>query len=740
MRQTFLVLTILFGLIAPVDAGETAPHRYALLVGCTQYPYCKRIRELNGPRNDVPLMARVLTERFGFEDKNIVRLVGWPDEPAKQPTHDNIVSAFEDLVRKATPDTQIVILMSGHGTQVPIPEDQKNPLDPKNPESDGLDEVFLPADVKSWSTLGLGNALRDDQIGGWLNAMRDKGASVWILFDCCHSGTMTRGDELSRAAGPDELEIPAADLERAKKAARKAAEVNPTSVESKPVDLRATGQGKKGNITAFYAAQPFEEAPELPRPAGVAKVPENYYGLMTFVVAQALLAQPEDRPLSYRDLSQLVLGRYRAERGSRGPTPLFDINDNRPVLGITGKSWPQQKALTFEKHDDELRVIGGALRGMSPGCLLKLVGPASAEGVAKLLGYVRVKSATIATAVVEPCEYEGRPAVSLDDLPAIGRCEIVARDLGETRVKLRTRLSAEKSLEKQNELLSNCLSALSDEARDLITKPQTADEDAWVLWLASQKEAREFGFELADASVLLVHSDVFGTASPQSARSIKEAIRTKRPSARFAIEPAKVLAAQLENDLRRIFTWQCLWRFAAESAGSKSDRPAVTLEVAALKSAEDRTAGEVLRGSVLSPGQCLEVRVENPSDENQWVTVLFLGADYHIELFAADSVKSENKLTPFQVEIDDSSLGNEGLIVLSLPMSEYRQQPDFKFLEQTGLGSGSRALGANPAGLDTPFGRLMQTALRGKTTRGPSAAAPDNAHFTSWTWITAPRR
>lgn len=740
MQKTLLIIMVLIGLIDPVIAGEVAPHRYALLVGCTKYPYCKRIRELNGPRNDVPLMARVLTERFGFEDKNIVRLVGWPDEPAKQPTHDNIVAAFEDLVRKATPDSQIVILMSGHGTQVPIPEDQKNPLDPKNPESDGLDEVFLPADVKSWSTSGLGNALRDDQIGEWLSAMRDKGASVWILFDCCHSGTMTRGDEVSRAAGSDELEIPAADLERAQKAAKKAAEVNPTSVESTPVDLRATNRGKKGSITAFYAAQPFEEAPELPRPVGMPKVPENYYGLMTFVVAQALLAQPEDRPLSYRDLSQLVLSRYRADRGSRGPTPLFDIDDNRPVLGITGKSWPQQKTLAFEKHDGELRVIGGALRGLSPGCILKLVSPGSDEGATKVLGYVRVNTATVATAVVEPCEYEGRPAVSLDDLPAIGRCELVVRDLGETRVKLRTRLSTEKSLEKHNELLANCLSTLSDETRELITNPQTADENAWVLWLASPKEAREFGFELADASVLLVHSDVFAIASPGAAPSIREAIRTKRPSARFAIESPKVLAAQLENDLRRIFTWQCLWRFAAQSDGPKADRPTVTLEVAALKSTEGRAVGEVLRGGVLNPGQGLEVRVENLSDENQWVTVLFLGADYHIELFAAESVKSENKLTPFQVEIDDTSLGNEGLIVLSLPMSEYRQQPDFKFLEQEGLGSGSRAVRANPAGLETPFGRLMRTALRGKTTRGPSATAPDNANFTSWTWITAPRR
>src|SRR5438552_1964752 len=51
------------------------------------------------------------------------------------------------------------------------------------------------------------NVIKDDQVGAWLDRLRDKGASVWIVFDCCHAGTMTRGAtkdaaEVSRTVDP----------------------------------------------------------------------------------------------------------------------------------------------------------------------------------------------------------------------------------------------------------------------------------------------------------------------------------------------------------------------------------------------------------------------------------------------------------------------------------------------------------------------------------------------------------
>lgn len=722
-------------------ADDPAPQRHALLVGCTKYPYCKRVKELHGPLNDVPLFSRVLTERFGFEEKNIVRLLGWPEDPAQRPTHQNIVQAFEQLVEKADAGAQIVILMTGHGTQVPIPDTQLNPLDPKNPEPDGLDEVFLPADVTKWSTNGLGNAIRDDQIGRWLDAMRDKGASVWILFDCCHSGTITRGDEIPRSAAQDDLEVPAEVRQKIRPAA-----VQPGNPHNEVAAIERTGprNSSEGSVTAFYAAQPFEEAPELPRPSGAARVPGNYYGLLTYVVSQALLEQPEGRSLTYRDLSQIVLGRYRAERGSRGPTPLFDIRENRKVLGLIAEQWPRRASLVYERHDGELRVVGGTLRGLTPGSVLRLFAPgAGGAGTTKPLAFVRVKSASATAAVVEPFDHEGMEAIAVDALPVIGRCELVSRDLGDMRVRVRIRPSSDKSLAKQNAILSDSLEQLPPATKALVTKVES-DQEAWTLWLASPSEARAAGIALKQPQVLLLHSDALTGAPRSQGDAMAEASGRRadlsRSSAQYPITAARDLAALLDEDIHRIFAWHCLWRLTGQLGGQRAQPGPVTLEVAAVRSADDPTPGEVLRGEVLHPGQFLEVRVANPGDEGQWVTVLFLGADHSIEVFASEGVAAGKSLSSFRLQINDSSHGNEGLVVLSLPMSEYRQQPDFKFLEQEGLGTRNRG-GGNETSVPepkTPFGKLVQSALRGKQTRGPVAGAPENPDFTSWTWTTLP--
>ncbi len=201
---------------------------FALLVGCTEYPNCPRLRELYGPVNDVPMWASLLTDPngFAFPKENVTQLVGWPKEDANRPTYSNIIKGFEELVAKAKQDSRIVIVLSGHGIQVPVPSSQKNLLDPKNPEPDGLDEVFLPADVTAWTDDRLPNGLADNQIATYLERVRAKGAHILIVFDCCHSGTMTRGAadvrEISRVADPAALKIPGAAYEQAATRAKKA--------------------------------------------------------------------------------------------------------------------------------------------------------------------------------------------------------------------------------------------------------------------------------------------------------------------------------------------------------------------------------------------------------------------------------------------------------------------------------------------------------------------------------------
>ena len=51
---------------APVAVPAATGSKLALLVGCTKYIYRDNISPLNGPRNDVPAMARLLVGSFGL--------------------------------------------------------------------------------------------------------------------------------------------------------------------------------------------------------------------------------------------------------------------------------------------------------------------------------------------------------------------------------------------------------------------------------------------------------------------------------------------------------------------------------------------------------------------------------------------------------------------------------------------------------------------------------------------------
>src|SRR5690606_36390684 len=77
-----------------------------------------------------------------------------------------------------------------------------------DPEPDGLDEVLLPADsqyVEHDDFVELANAITDDELREWLNQMRQRGASTWVVVDACHSGTVTRGRQRVREIRPESI-------------------------------------------------------------------------------------------------------------------------------------------------------------------------------------------------------------------------------------------------------------------------------------------------------------------------------------------------------------------------------------------------------------------------------------------------------------------------------------------------------------------------------------------------------
>jgi len=244
----FVLLLVLSAFSPPrirADAPPRPQRKLALLVGCTHYELPK-LPELWGPANDIPLWSKQLVDGFGFARADVQVLVGWPDDSRARPTYANIIRAFENLINAASEGNQIVVILSGHGSQVPVPEGNDFRL---NPEPDGMDEVFLPADVRSWGPGGVVNAIKDDQIGGWLDRLRGKGAHVFIVFDSCNSGTMTRGSggsgERPRGVRPAELGVPDEAIRTAADRAR-AAGVEPPARPRRGV--RSPGERQPGGV------------------------------------------------------------------------------------------------------------------------------------------------------------------------------------------------------------------------------------------------------------------------------------------------------------------------------------------------------------------------------------------------------------------------------------------------------------------------------------------------------------
>ncbi|MFQ5844131.1 MAG: caspase family protein, partial [Planctomycetota bacterium] len=256
---------------------------HALLVGCTEYPVLRerlgkekydaaRIA-LVGPANDVVLMRRTLLEVFGVAPDRIKALAGWPEEAAQRPTHDNIIGELDRLAKAVKRGDRVLIHMAGHGSQAP---------DTSGDELDALDEIFLPADVAGWDRQAgkVAGSITDDVLGAKVRAIRDAGAMVWLLMDCCHSGTMVRGGGQGlrmRRLDPEYLGVPPTTTRGA------------GAEEDEPLPERELGDDQNlGAIVAMYAAQSYKLAPEMPLPRSGPREETRPHGLFTYMVVSQL--------------------------------------------------------------------------------------------------------------------------------------------------------------------------------------------------------------------------------------------------------------------------------------------------------------------------------------------------------------------------------------------------------------------------------------------------------------------
>ena len=360
-------------MLGSAPRGQAAD--YAVLVGVGNYEL-EGVTDLQGPPNDVRMMQEALRDR-NVPDANMAVLAdGIPG--AALPTRAAIMDALNAVVDKideATPGGDSVTLyFSGHGTRQP---------DRNDDETDGLDELFLPMDIRKWdgsndAQAQVPNAIVDDELGVLVAAMRAKNATVWVIMDSCHSGSGTRFAQRDVRA----RQVPTSVF---------GFHADPLAVTVEEKDdfgapgIRQEDALEKGGFVAFFAAQAFQQAVEVAMERDDDGT-KTFYGLFTAHLAQRLKTSPD---LSFRQLFEAVkfdIEKYQADRGG-SQWPAFeasrDAMEQVPISRGSGKNRTWRLAANNT-------ITAGVLHGLRNGSVLAVYDDATA-GDDDIVGYIQVR-------------------------------------------------------------------------------------------------------------------------------------------------------------------------------------------------------------------------------------------------------------------------------------------------------------------------------------------------------------
>jgi hypothetical protein len=705
----------------PVPVPE-ADRNQALLVGCTRYPNLES-PWLEGPGNDVVLMRTLLVENFHFPDPAIVTLAEGGDSDHR-PTRGNIERAFQRLAERAVPGQQVVILLSGLGSQQPDTE----PLD----EPDGLDEIFLPADVGPWDSRAgkVANAITDDALHAWLGAICAKGAHVWLIADSCHAGTLIRGRgvEISRKVAPAAL-VPGAVLQ-----------------EVRPRAATVEDLGRRPGLVVLHAAQPDEPTVEDRLPD--ARSP--YHGLLTYTLVQTL--KEARAPLTFWELTRRIYANYLA-LGRSSPLPLLDARDeegNGYVLN--SEKAPGSASYLLERETPARGIVHtGALDGLTVGSRLAVETVAEGPKGDDIARFVRVVEGGLSPlrARVEPCQSNGTPEPR--DLPVSARCRVDFIDCGDLRLRVAV-----------DRLVGAEVTAEQGSPTNL-AEPERARLTA-LLHEASASEEREHRLFAPEDEV--ARADWLIRATTPGADTLvlvpgqgwAKASEAPLPS---SFGPFSASAAELKDRLFRIARAQNLLKVATSPTeilrGPSDHEINLKVELVRLKDDHDRI------GTVLPPdpnqtfrvGDFIGVRLENQGRAPVDLTLLWIDGDSRITAAFPDGPGVDNRLLPSTMggtpllkgyAITAEGLGREHLVIFAAAGRGQAERVDYTFLAERTFADAERGVrtrgGAEGAAatLDSPLSRLLQSAVFARgLSRGLKRIEARSYSIQNLTWRSLPR-
>ncbi|KAI0887516.1 putative caspase [Annulohypoxylon maeteangense] len=163
--------------------NQSAVHRhYAILIGIDAYP----IKPLRSCVRDIRMIKDLLDEKLDSVEIQTIAASG-SDDPHRgaeyAPTHDNIISAIENVKCRAKRGDYVYIHFSGHGTRM------NHHLKYSNHSTGDLALVVLNKKRDG------NDFLRGPELAGLLKAMVEKELVVTLVLDCCFSASVYRNDD-----------------------------------------------------------------------------------------------------------------------------------------------------------------------------------------------------------------------------------------------------------------------------------------------------------------------------------------------------------------------------------------------------------------------------------------------------------------------------------------------------------------------------------------------------------------
>lgn len=691
-------LGVLFAVVQhQMLAAEVTTSRRALLIACSIFPDAPNVKSLPGAENDVARFEQLLSSpKYQFQ--SIEKLAGWTEGSDRNPTAANIAAAFQRLIASSHQDDQVFILMSGHGTQVEAIADEQESFGISE-EPDGKDEAFIAADYGTEQRV-----IRDDTIGQWLQQLKAKGAHVWIVFDCCHSGSMTRaaGDEEPRRL----LAANTPDANRTKSA--------PDSSDTGIVDLSVVTKFSQGNaattgsVVALFAAQNFETTPEMTRPIGAVALPENKRGLLSYHL-EYLLNNLSGKA-TYRDIENALANRYYSERGMRGPNPYLEGDIDRAVFGVDQVE--QIRSLELKRQEQDWELVGGIVDGVSIGTQLsvyandKLIGTVTAEEVG-------LNRSTVSW--IEP-PIEGKDSIATtnsDGFPFESlRCEITKQRINPWKIAVRW-VSVSDAASPLAQPLQQWIADEQERTESMIhdaTERYRLGQsgDAWNICIATPETARSFGIEITGTSLILMNDAAFAMRDgiePPSGNEIHVA---------YSAENFATLKESLTADFEKLFRMQRIYQLAGlyGDGGPMLSTRGVSLEFTQLND-PDKIVGH----GGLESGDEIAVQLRSTKPKTLWYTILLIQSNGLIAPIQSGAIEKGNSSRPTRLEIEKIRLrptqGNAAYVAVTVPVLEQRRPADFSYLAQLAIGMNKSDGNSATRGNETEDSTTSSTTLGG---------------------------